>query len=473
MRRAVIPVLAPAEMKAVDAAAPEPVEVLVARAGSAVARAAERMLGGTYGRRVVVVAGKGNNGADGRWAAERLRRRGVGVVVVDAASAPADLPPCDLVIDAAYGTGFRGSYVASRPPAGVPVLAVDIPSGVDGLTGEADDGAVRADVTVTFAALKPGLLLGDGPERCGRVDVVDIGLDTSGARMHLVEDGDVVARLPRRPRASHKWQSAVFVAAGSAGMAGAALLAGRSALRAGAGYVRLGVPGADPALLPLGELVGVPLPAEGWAEQALEAAERCRALVVGPGLGRDEATVADVRAFLAGARQPAVVDADGLAALGDTVAGAGPPALVDASRLAAVGDAVPGVGRAPRVLTPHDGEYRRLCGSPPGPDRVAAVRALAARTGAVALLKGSTTVVAAPDGAVRFVTSGGPRLATAGSGDVLSGVVGAFLACGLDALDAASLGAHAHGAAAALGCERGLVAADIVELLPRWLSSNA
>src|SRR5687768_7858012 len=155
-----VPVLTPEEMKAVDEAAPEPVEVLIERAGAAVARAAERMLGGAYGRRVVVVAGKGNNGADGRVAADQLRRRGVRVHVVDAAASPAELPACDLVVDAAYGTGFRGSYRAPRPPAGARVLAVDIPSGVDGLTGEADEAAVRADATVTFAALKPGLLLG-------------------------------------------------------------------------------------------------------------------------------------------------------------------------------------------------------------------------------------------------------------------------------------------------------------------------
>ena len=445
-----IPVLTPEEMKAVDAAAPEPLDVLVARAGAAVARAALRMLGGAYGRRVVVVAGKGNNGADGRWAAECLRRRGVAVTVLDAAGAPSTLSACDLVVDAAYGTGFHGSYVAPRPAAGVPVLAVDIPSGVDGLTGEADEHAVRADVTVTFAALKPGLLLGEGPERCGRVELAGIGLDASGARMHLVEDADVGDRLPRRRREAHKWQSAVFVAAGSAGMTGAALLAGRAALRAGAGNVRLGIPGADVALLApvLGELVGIPLPAEGWAAGALEDVERCRALVVGPGLGRNDATVGEVQRLLAGSPRPAVVDADGLAAVG------GPP---------------PDGGL--RVLTPHEGEYRRMCGSPPGADRVGAVRALAGRTGSVVLLKGSTTLVATPGGDVRFVTSGGPRLATAGTGDVLAGVIGAFLALGLDGVSAASLGAHVHGAAAALGPERGLVAGDIVGLLPRWLSA--
>lgn len=442
-----IPVLAPEEMTEVDAGAPEPLEVLVARAGTAVAGAALRILGGAYGRRVVVVAGKGNNGADGRFAAGRLRRQGARVLVVDAAGPPEPLPGCDLVIDAAYGTGFRGSYAAPRPPAGAPVLAVDIPSGVDGLTGEAGEGAVRAAATVTFAALKPGLLLGPGAELSGHVQLVDIGLDAGRARMHLVEDADV--GLPPRPRQAHKWQSAVFVVAGSAGMAGAALLAGRAALRAGAGNVRLGVPGAEVALLPPTEMVGIPLPAEGWAGAVLEAAEKCRAIVVGPGIGRGASTTADVRRLLAEAPVPVVVDADALAAVDGTVP-----------------------GPAPRVLTPHEGEYRRLCGRGPGSDRVGDVRALARRTGAIVLLKGSTTLVATADGEVRFVTSGGPRLATAGTGDVLSGVVAAFLARGLEGLAAASLGAHAHGAASALGHRTGLVAGDLVELLPRWLSAR-
>ena len=445
-----IPVLTPEEMKAVDAAAADPLDVLVARAGAAVALAAVRMLGGTYGRRVVVVAGKGNNGADGRWAAARLQQRGVRVLVLDAGGAPAALPACDLVIDAAYGTGFHGEYVAPRPPPGVPVLAVDIPSGVDGLTGEASPSAVWADATVTFAALKPGLLLADGPERCGRVDVVGIGLDTSGARMHLVEDADVLARVPRRARESHKWQSAVFVAGGSAGMTGAPVLAGRAALRAGAGTVRVGVPGADVALLQLGEMVGIPLPPHRWAATVLEEVERCRAFVVGPGLGTADGTVGEVRRLLADANRPAVVDADGLAA----VDGEAPGAV------------------AGRVLTPHDGEYRRLCGSLPGADRVGAVQALARRTASIVLLKGSTTLVATPAGDLRFVTSGGPRLATAGTGDVLAGVIGAFLARGLDGFSAASLGAQTHGAAAALGPTSGLVAGDVVELLSRWLSAR-
>src|SRR4029453_325043 len=172
-------------MGEIDAAAPEPVEELIERAGAAVARAAVAMLEGTYGRQVVVIAGKGNNGNDGRAAARRLARRGVAVRIVEAPDVPARLDRADLLIDAAYGTGFRGSW--DGPDTGdAKVLAVDIPSGVDGLTGAAGDGVLHADRTVTFAALKPGLLLPPGSIYPGAVEVADIGLDVSRARAHLV-----------------------------------------------------------------------------------------------------------------------------------------------------------------------------------------------------------------------------------------------------------------------------------------------
>ncbi len=199
------PVLRVEEMRAVDADALAQVseDVLVERAGTAVATWAVRILGGTYGRHVVVVAGKGNNGADGRVAAARLRRRGARVTVVEAGDAPDRIGPVgsvDLVIDAAYGTGFRGAYHAPAVPAGVPVLAVDIPSGVDGDSGEACGEPLRADLTVTFAALKTGLLQGAGALLAGRVEVADIGLDVSRATMGVVEDDDVARLLAPRPR---------------------------------------------------------------------------------------------------------------------------------------------------------------------------------------------------------------------------------------------------------------------------------
>ena len=193
-----IPVVTPEEMGAIDAAAPEPVDVLIGRAGAAVAQAAIDLLGGTYGRRVVIVAGKGNNGNDGRDAAARLERRGVRVQVIPADLAPAALPPADLVIDAAYGTGFRGTYEAPDP-GDAPVLAVDVPSGVDGLTGVASGRPLRAVRTVTFAALKPGLLFHDGLVLAGDVHTADIGLDVSSATVHQIEASDVAAWLPDGP----------------------------------------------------------------------------------------------------------------------------------------------------------------------------------------------------------------------------------------------------------------------------------
>jgi ADP-dependent NAD(P)H-hydrate dehydratase / NAD(P)H-hydrate epimerase len=452
-----IPVVTGTEMRAVDQAAPEAVEVLIGRAGRAIARTALDLLGGAYGRRVVVVAGKGNNGADGRAAAAVLRARGVRVTILEAADTTpgARVPKADLVIDAAYGTGFRGTY-APPDPGGAPILAVDIPSGLNGETGVVAGDALPAVATVTFQAYKPGLLLGAGPERCGQVTVADIGLGAlvdQVATAWLMTDGDR-AMLPPRPRQTHKWRSAVMVVGGSPGMMGAPSLVTRSAMRAGAGYVRLGVPGAPLESLPQGEAVGVVLPAIGWAGPAAQAAQRCRALVVGPGLGRGEGVAASLAEMLAQADLPAVVDADGLNALGsverlrETVAGRG----------------------APVVITPHEGEYAHLTGGPPGDDRLAAVRSVAARSGAVVLLKGSTTLVAAPDGRAWFVTSGSPRLATAGTGDVLSGMIGAFLASGLHAPEAAALAAHVHGRAAGLGPAVGLVAGDLPDLVSRWLS---
>ena len=443
-------------MRAVDRAAPEPEEVLVERAGSAVARAALSMLGGAYGRRVVIVAGKGNNGADGRVAATLLRRRGVRVHVVDAGDQPERLPQSDLVIDAAYGTGFRGDYTAPDP-AGAPVLAVDIPSGIDGLTGEAQPGAVRATATITFAAMKTGLLLGAGFEHAGRVTVADIGLDVSRSTIGVVEASDVAGWLPARERNSHKWKSALWMIAGSPGMTGAADMAARAAMRAGAGTVRLGIPGVPPnPRFP--EVIGRWLPEEGWDDDVVAGdLDRMKAVVMGPGLGRSEATAGAVRRLVAKAKVPVVLDADALYALGSL----DDPARFLRNR--------PG----PTVLTPHDGEFNRLMGCPPGPRRISAVRHLAFTTGATVLLKGSTTIVADPAGDVLLTTAGDGRLATAGSGDVLAGVIGAFLAQGLDAPQAAAAGAFVHGRAAGLGWRRGLVAGDLLDLLPAVLNEIA
>jgi NAD(P)H-hydrate epimerase len=447
----VIPIVTPEEMAVIDAAAPEPVEELIERAGAAVAVDALRMLGGGYGRRVVVLAGKGNNGNDGRAAARRLERRGVRTVVLDAEDVPSAVPPCDLVVDAAYGTGFRGTFRAPSVPDDVPVLAVDIPSGVSGLTGEAAGSVLAADRTVTFAALKPGLVLEPGAALAGAVAVADIGLDTSGARAGVVTAGDVSAWLPARAAQAHKWKAAVLIVAGSPGMGGAAELVAAGAQRAGAGMVRLGTPGTDDPPRPT-EAVGLALVATGWVDAALAVVDRFGSLVVGPGLGRREGTADEVASLLRQTSVPAVVDGDGLTLLGPD----GAAALADRA--------------APLVLTPHEGEFATLAGAPAGADRLAAVRDLAATTGAVVLLKGPSTVVAEPGGEVRVVIEGDARLATAGTGDVLSGVIGALLAQGVPALEAAAAGAWLHARAANHGPAHGLVAGDVVDLLPAALA---
>lgn len=478
-----------------DRRATDPVDVLVGRAGAAVARRAAQLLGGTYGKEVVVVAGKGNNGADGRLAVQLLARDGARVNVLEAAALPggAPLPSSDLVIDAAYGTGLERPY-SPPDPGRVPVLAVDIPSGLSGLTGEvlAGGGVMTAVATVTFAALKPGLLLGAGPVLAGDIQLADIGLGQlvdATATCWVVEDRDVVRLVPRRPHDSHKWQTAVQVVAGSPGMTGAPWFVSRAALRAGAGYVRLSMPGVEPTILPPSEVVHLPVPATGWHGQVLEDLSRVKALVVGPGLGPRAASGGEpglpggeVGALVAAAPVPVVVDADGLNAIGS----------LDALRVI--------VARRshPTLITPHVGELTRLAGHPPGADHIAAARDAAARSGAIVLLKGSTTVVAAPDGTeggagagasasssapgssgpaaslgeVLMSDAGGSRLATAGTGDVLSGIIGAFIARGVPAFEAAALGAHVHGQAARGGFAEGLVAGDLPDLVAKWLSEK-
>ena len=266
-----IPIVTPDEMRAIDGAAPEPVDVLIERAGAAVARQALDMLGGSYGRVVVVIAGPGNNGADGRVAGRLLTERGVAVHVIDARQPPDRIKAADLVIDAAYGTGFRGAWA---PPdvGGAPVLAVDVPTGLDALTGIAAPGTLVAERTVTFAAAKPGHVLGDGPDHVGKLVVADIGLDLDLAEGRracgIVEAVDVSSWLPSRRRTAHKWQRAVRVVAGSSGMGGAMWLCAAAAYRAGAGMVVVSTPGADP-VTPV-EAVQHTIPKEGWAAGVLD-----------------------------------------------------------------------------------------------------------------------------------------------------------------------------------------------------------
>lgn len=454
-----VPIVTPDEMRAIDDAAPLSHDELVERAGAAVARAAVRMLGGTYGRVVVVIEGKGSNGADGRVAARRLREQGVMVVEFAASDCPPSLvgaapSPVDLVIDAAYGTGFRGAW--TPPDTGdIPVLAVDLPSGVDALTGAvADDGgALQATRTVTFAALKPGLLFGRGRSLAGVVEVVPaqaMGLDAevaSTASAHVVELDDVASWLPRRALDAHKWHHAVRVVAGSAGMPGAARLLCAAALRSGSGMVHLTSP--DGVLPDVPDEV-VQVPAGDGVDSVVDAVtsslERFGALAIGPGLARGDTAMTVVREVVAGSTVPVVADGDALFALA-----AGP---------------TPVPRRAPLLVTPHDGEYARLAGAPPAPDRLGAARSLAARLDATVLLKGPVTVVADPEGRVLVVDEGDERLATAGSGDVLTGLAAALLAQGLVPLRAGAVAAWLHARAGRRVPPHGMIASDLVGALP-------
>ena len=457
------PIVTPAEMAAIDAAAHEPVEELIERAGAALARTALDMLGGGYGRRVTVLAGKGNNGADGRAAAQRLRRRGVRVAVVDAADGPDSLPPAHLAIDAAYGTGLRRPFSPPGPAPSIddpdqaaPILAADIPSGVNGLTGEIPGHAWTADQTVTFGALKQGLVLHPGAQHCGHITVASIGLDVSGVRTHLVTADDVGRWLPVRPVVAHKWKTACWVIAGSPGMTGAAHLAATAALRGGSGYVRLSTPGLDHDSAAPTEAVGHPLPADDWASAVYgDELARFKSVLVGPGLGRRPSTVQALRDLVAKVQLPLVVDGDGLSALGPDA----PDLLINRT--------------APTVLTPHDGEYRMLTGAAPDPDRFAAARSLAAATGAIVLLKGPTTVVAHPGGDALAVTSGDARLATAGTGDVLAGLICGLLSTRAEPMHATAAAAWIHGKAATACPLAGTKASDLLSVLPQMWEAAA
>lgn len=432
-----IPIVTPAEMRAIDQQASEPLDELIGRAAWHVARAARDMLGGVYGRRVSVVAGPGNNGEDARVAARILQRWGVRVSVV-----PPDaetIPSCDLVIDGAFGTGLSRPYEAPPIPPGARVLAIDIASGLDGLTGELRGLPMKAERTVTFAALKPGLLLQPGANVVGTLELAEIGLDTSGASAWLLTMQDAARLLPRRPVDDHKWKRAVWVVGGSDGMLGAPFLAAQAVLRSGGGMVWCGLPGQE---VPSSahEVVFRRLPEHDWHEEVLRDGERFGALVVGPGLGRSVAAAESVRRLVDQSSQPMVIDGDALRLLGER------PQL-----------------RANIVLTPHDGEFAALAGAAPGADRFAAARSLAAQTGAVVLLKGPLTIVASPDGDCLCANNADQRLATAGSGDVLAGVIGSYLAGGLEPGHAAAVAAWIHGAAGLTQAAVGMVASDLLD----------
>ena len=440
------PLISAAEMAAVDAAAPD-LGVLIERAGAAVARAAIAMLGGTYGRRVTIVAGPGNNGADGIAAGRVLERRGVRVTVLGPTAS--EVPPADLVIDAAFGMGINRPYTPPALPPESRVLAVDVPSGLDADFGR-DLGGWSAERTITFGAMCPGHLLGSGPRRCGVVEVADIGLDLSVITPECFHLTTVdAARYLRRSRADdHKWKNAVRVVAGGPGMSGAAILASSAALCSGSGMVVAGRPDGEPTSGLWPEVVE--RPGFGDTDDL-----RFAAWIIGPGIARsmDQATLL---AFVGSRTCPVVLDADALTILAADVGQL-------AARPAAASNGGGGV-----VLTPHDGEFARLMGRPPGDDRVGSAVELAHLANAVVLLKGPTTVVAGPDGSSIVVNEGDERLATAGSGDVLAGIIGANIGwCQTQRELVAAVAASAvlHGEAARLAGRYGLVASDLVAQL--------
>jgi ADP-dependent NAD(P)H-hydrate dehydratase / NAD(P)H-hydrate epimerase len=412
----VIPILSSNAMRKADAqaVAARGVEALVAAAGTAVALHAKRMLGTCYGRQVAVVVGPGLNGADGSIAATWLITRGAHVDVIEWDHAPRELDGFDLVIDAAFGLGCSRPYVAPPVSSGTLVLAVDLPSGVDADTGALLGEPMRADATVALGAFKPAHFSGPAAELRGELLFAGLGI-VSDASDALIEDNDLASLVTYR-HGDNKWDHALQAYVGSTLMPGAAELVLRGALAGGASMIRFESRG-DVAS-------SVELPPEVVHVNEPEVDRRCRAVVAGPGLGADASSW--LRDRLHDAPCPVVLDADGL-----------DRKLID--------DLSPRNGSW--VLTPHEGEFVRLTGGPLGANRFDDVRALAQATGCVVLLKGPTTVIAAPSGTLRVVTSGTSALATAGTGDVLSGLIGAAIARGHDPLDAAALSAHLHGGA--------------------------
>jgi len=460
-----------AEVRAADAAASAAVgeRILVERAAAAVAGQVLRLAGG-YGRSVTVLAGGGHNGADALYAGVVLARRGAAVTAVTVSDREPDAvgrgawdallraggrraadPPAraDVVLDGMVGVGAAGGLrgraaeLAARVAAPL-VVGVDLPSGVDADTGAVGPGgAVSATMTVTFDALKPGLVIGAGPSYAGVVQVVDVGLGLAGVAGPLAvpEDCDVAALLPLPgPGADKYTRGVVGVVTGSGRYPGAGVLSAGGAVRAGAGYVRY-LGGATDAVR------------AAWPT-AVAGPGRCDAYVVGSGLGTDAAAQRTVRELLA-TDVPLLLDADGLAVGADAVRGRA----------------------APTLLTPHAGEFQRLTGTDPNADPLGAARRAAADLGVTILLKGSRTVVAAPDGTARLVVTGCPWLSTAGTGDVLSGAAGALLAAlakrgyppAALSRDAGAAAAHLHGLAGWIASSGAPIAADA--LLGSWAAA--
>ncbi|MFI5689016.1 NAD(P)H-hydrate dehydratase [Streptomyces sp. NPDC051636] len=444
---------------------------LMQRAAAGLAAACADLLGRVYGRRVVLLVGSGDNGGDALYAGARLARRGAGVAAVLLAPDRAHpgglaalrraggtvtrpggvagdlIDRADLVVDGIVGIGGKGGLrpdaasLAERAAASrAAVVAVDLPSGVEADTGEVRGAAIRADLTVTFGTHKPGLLIDPARAYAGTVRLVDIGLDLPAQPdVQALQHADVAGLLPLPAAESDKYRRGVVgIAAGSARYPGAAVLAVSGALRGGAGAVRY--------VGPAGHAVIARFPETLVSDQGPHKAGRVQAWVVGPGAGDDAATVAEVLET----DVPVLIDADGLR-------------LADRDAVRA--------RTAPTLMTPHAGEAAALLGvarEEVEGARLESVRKLALLYGATVLLKGSTTLVADAGGvAVRVNATGTPWLATAGSGDVLSGLAGSLLAAGLPALDAGSVAAYLHGLAGRYAADGAPVGAhDVAAAIP-------
>ena len=483
-----------------------PADLLMESAGRAVA--GEALALGAADRGVLVVCGDGNNGGDGLVAARHLHLLGVPVRVallgrpealkgdananlvraraagVAFVAAETGARPGELIVDAIFGTGLARPVVGSaaeaverirraRQEGGSTVLAVDLPSGLSADSGQPLGTCVEADVTVTLGLPKLGLVLEPGRTLAGRVRVAHIGIvervPGEAPPAVLWTHAGAAARLPLRPASGHKGTFGhVLVVAGSEGKTGAAALAALGAGRAGAGLVTIACPAGLNDILEVKctEAMTVPVPdTQGRAfalaaeKPLLELAGSRDVVALGPGIGTASETVALVRAIVIALEKPLVLDADGLNAL------ANDPALLKRRRHAT-------------IVTPHPGEAARLLGlqgQEINADRVATARALAERTGAVVVLKGAATVTAAPDGRVIVNPTGGPLLATGGTGDVLTGLIAGLLAQGLEPLEAAALGAFLHGSAAdglrqRLGTA-GALASDVADAVPGCIES--
>jgi hydroxyethylthiazole kinase-like uncharacterized protein yjeF len=490
------------QQQAIDRWAIEELDIpgvaLMERAGAGLAEVVQRRA--PIGE-IVVVCGKGNNGGDGLVCARLLRRLGRAARVMLIGSAeelqgdartnyerlegdppvpfdPVALAGAPAIVDAILGTGFSGE--PRDPAAGAieainaagarVVVACDVPSGVDASTGEVHGAAVRADGTVTFHAAKPGLWIAPGKGYAGDVEVVDIGIPSGGPADPLIGliSARVAEAVPRRGRASTKFAAgSVLVCGGSLGLTGAPSMASEAAMRAGAGYVTAFVPGSLNVIFEsrLLEPMTIPLPDAGGsltpdgADAVLERAERSDALVLGPGIGRTDGAFELARRLAREAKLPLLLDADGLNA--------------HAGRLASLA-----ARSAPAVLTPHAGELARLLESDSSAieaRRLHSVRAAANAAQTIVVLKGDDTLVAHPDGRVGVNTGGAPALATAGSGDVLSGVTGAYLAKHMDPFEAACAAVLVHAEAGRLAAQRigpeGVIASDVIEALPQALTA--